>query len=1726
MSFFSGGDPGITEEIHIDANEAEIRRTAEQIARILRTAMASAFRGIEKELGDILNGALRGQAAQNVTRGLRNIGDEGRRSQQEIEELTEDLHALAQRSEAFKRSLDVQGRDRNLFAVFDTQVRRLLELEEEFKDKRVQLANDPELLEARRAEARNIIRVLQAEQVSVGRIIDEGRSRNVASMQQETTLRNAEIRTQGAFAVAREQRTARARIELFRFTARQALFFERQIAAAFKGTVRIVGNTIDRIGAGLSRTASLFRRSNREINEGLNGALIARESSMDRSFSRQTSLVRSEVSRQSRILERFQVQASTGVAGLTTGRSQVGALLGGGLAIGGGFVLLRKLQEGFRESVNLNESLNKTRQIFGEASAEIINFANNSVEALFVTRSAALEAASNFGIFGRAAGLTGKDLTEFSTRLVTLATDLASFNNTDVGDAVTAISAALRGESEPIRKYGVLLNEATLQQRALELGIIDTKRVLQPFERVLAANAEILAQTTVAQGDAARTADDFANSSRRAKAASVETFAAIASFLVPFATFLTNLAFPTLQGITKFILNDVNPALRILRDGLIGAAVALGGLLAARAAAEALQFLALALRLVLTPLGLFITLAAALGAAVNILAKRSPAMRAAIDRITDALGSAFVTALGFAVQLLDALASTLTDIVLPLLERFARFLVNNLDRAIRLAFGFITDTAIPALQQFAGFIREDLIPPLVDLATVLVDRVQRGLIFVRDTAVDLFRTVQPFIQPALDGFTQLGGAIRDAFSKADFSGIPGALVGVGTGIGQSFRNIGTQIVEILRPQLNRVLEFLKDFFSLRINAADSIKAFILGPLQAAVETIGFFIGNLITDPRLVKALEAIVALAVLTGANFVKGFILGIASNLDELAVMFSGQFRDVVEKAIGGAFSARNIIRAIVLVIGGAAVASALVQTLRRPMNSAGQRVGQGFIGSFAQSLRQNVGRNGFAGAFIGGFEQFAIRETARTTKTLERAQINAADRLQALGVTAGGRGNIAEAFVGTKGLAAAGDDAVKRLKAVTDAFGAPAVAGGILRARVADVFRSIGDVASSTTNLMTGNFRQFGTDAVFAVQGLFRNITKLGSDVVRNFKAIGAGLGQALGSGIISGIGAVFAGQQLGSASSLSGQAIGIAGIAASSLFAGAAFAGTGLGLPIAAGVAGLGLLTAAFTNSKQAAKEAQERVDLYTDALLRNKDAAEQRADISDILVEGFKDLDSQLREILVGGGVNFDVLAADLQAGGGKVDDFFRSFATRLGFSQSTIAGITDTIGTDFGDLGRSLVFTGDPGIGRVSAGTEALRKFSQEALVLGFSVSDIAAAFSFLDKNVDAYNTAQGVAADVTAATNEETDEQNSLLRASRNQMNTYVNSLKARADASAVAAQKERLDAVAIQESHQAALDRSRGIQQAIDELNRQRTSEVQGQIAEVSERLGAAREASDQAREALLQFLQGNYGDAARAAVADLVLSVPNVASTLQESFDLVPTLRSAAQDKALADIGTGAFAALSQAFNKGELVTTDDARRVLQPFFDVIAELQERPIEPVINPDTGEVVVPGGGISREVADLMSGELNKLLEDEQFEVLLDTIRAADDTQAQLQSQLDDLSVELGVMVFFSEDQIKAAFKDITGFDLDLPLGSGLLGQGVTASTVPGQQAAVIVTANPAGGFTQPVQPTAGSGGIVIETINVNGAQSPSATVGELARRLRVAAGTGFLAPSTPGVLF
>jgi hypothetical protein len=209
------------------------------------------------------------------------------------------------------------------------------------------------------------------------------------------------------------------------------------------------------------------------------------------------------------------------------------AFVPAGIAIGG---LVAAALPAVKAAADLEEATSKINVVFGESAKSIQNFADTAATSLGQSKQTVFDAAGVFGTFGKSAGLAGQDLATFTTDFITLASDLASFNNTTPEQAIEAIGAALRGESEPLRTYGVLLDDATLKAQAMEMGIYDGVGALTQQEKILAAQQAIFKQTGDAQGDFTRTSESLTNQMKIAEAEIANLSAELGQALLPFAT--------------------------------------------------------------------------------------------------------------------------------------------------------------------------------------------------------------------------------------------------------------------------------------------------------------------------------------------------------------------------------------------------------------------------------------------------------------------------------------------------------------------------------------------------------------------------------------------------------------------------------------------------------------------------------------------------------------------------------------------------------------------------------------------------------------------------------------------------------------------------------------------------------------------------------------------------------------------------------------------------------------------------------------------------------------------------------------------------------------------------------------------------------------------------------------------------------------------------------------
>lgn len=243
-------------------------------------------------------------------------------------------------------------------------------------------------------------------------------------------------------------------------------------------------------------------------------------------------------------------QASTGMTSFIAKIKQVGATMGVAFA---GTAIVKFGKDTILAASNMNESLSKMNVVFGENASAVEKWANTSAEAMGLSKQKTIEAAGTYGNLFQAFGIGQDSATKMSTSLVQLASDMASFNNTSVDDALLALRSGLSGETEPLKRFGIALSEVRLKEEALSMGLIKTTSgVLPPAIKAQAAFSLAMKDSALAQGDFARTADGTANTMKILQAKMENAKAALGAGLLPVFQGLLLVLKPIISGLEKF----------------------------------------------------------------------------------------------------------------------------------------------------------------------------------------------------------------------------------------------------------------------------------------------------------------------------------------------------------------------------------------------------------------------------------------------------------------------------------------------------------------------------------------------------------------------------------------------------------------------------------------------------------------------------------------------------------------------------------------------------------------------------------------------------------------------------------------------------------------------------------------------------------------------------------------------------------------------------------------------------------------------------------------------------------------------------------------------------------------------------------------------------------------------------------------------------------------------
>ena len=245
----------------------------------------------------------------------------------------------------------------------------------------------------------------------------------------------------------------------------------------------------------------------------------------------------------------------------------------GALALGGAFAA-SKIADFVGDSIQLGiaaeEAGNKFNAVFGPAAGrlgdELDALGDKAGIADFELRN--MVATTGNVLLGL--GGTTQQAADFSSQLAPLAVDLASFNG-EVGnapDVLKAMTSALTGEREALKTYGVVIKEADVQQRALQISGKDAASELTNLEKATATMQLIMEGAGAAVGDLDRNLDTAATTQARLSAEWKEAQAELGQRFLPVFVDLAEVAIdlvPLMEGVADAVEGILGPTQDLLQ---------------------------------------------------------------------------------------------------------------------------------------------------------------------------------------------------------------------------------------------------------------------------------------------------------------------------------------------------------------------------------------------------------------------------------------------------------------------------------------------------------------------------------------------------------------------------------------------------------------------------------------------------------------------------------------------------------------------------------------------------------------------------------------------------------------------------------------------------------------------------------------------------------------------------------------------------------------------------------------------------------------------------------------------------------------------------------------------------------------------------------------------------------------------------------------------------------
>lgn len=195
--------------------------------------------------------------------------------------------------------------------------------------------------------------------------------------------------------------------------------------------------------------------------------------------------------------------------------------------------LIKVISEGIKQCMDFTKNMNLFNVSLGENAKRAGEFVDKMSAAFGLDSSNLVRTMGNFYQIANSMGVTSENAYVLSENFTKLAADLSSFYNISMSAAVTKLQAGLVGETEPLRRLGIIITENALKQTAANLGIEKSIRDMSEAEKMHLRYITAMEQTKKVQGDFARNMTSPAQGMKILKEQISQLTRAIGSVFIP-----------------------------------------------------------------------------------------------------------------------------------------------------------------------------------------------------------------------------------------------------------------------------------------------------------------------------------------------------------------------------------------------------------------------------------------------------------------------------------------------------------------------------------------------------------------------------------------------------------------------------------------------------------------------------------------------------------------------------------------------------------------------------------------------------------------------------------------------------------------------------------------------------------------------------------------------------------------------------------------------------------------------------------------------------------------------------------------------------------------------------------------------------------------------------------------------------------------------------------------